>query len=76
MAVTSAPSVFTTVVDALAEAGIFAVLVPMKNCQNILKLGDDSVSIKILSSKVPFQHTEHRGQGTPMSKHSFYRALS
>lgn len=30
----------------------------MKNCQNILKLGDDLVSIKMLSPKVSSQHTQ------------------
>lgn len=30
----------------------------MKNCQNILKLGDELVSIKALSSKVSSRHTQ------------------
>lgn len=76
MAVASISLCCITVIDTLTETGIFAVVVPMKNCQNILKLGDDLVSIKILSSKVPFQHMEHQGQGTAMSKHSSYSALS
>lgn len=54
LTVTSASQCFLAVVDTFTETGIFAVVVPMKNCQNILKLGDDMVSIKNSLLQSPF----------------------